>query len=126
LRKWVDTRLPIYRATGEWLITNTPNDTRVATLEAGIIGFYEERPIVGFAGLILPEVVKQLTFESTYEDAALWALSRYHPEYPVLHTGHFPRLEQGYVNDHCQAVQRIDGESYGYGGDLNIFYCSQE
>jgi len=81
---------------------------------------------VGFAGLIQPEVGKQLTFESTYEDAALWAVSRYHPEYLVLHTGHFPRLEQSYVNDHCQAVQRFDGETYGYGGDLNIFYCGKE
>ncbi len=82
--------------------------------------------LLGFAGLILPEVGKQLTFESTYEDAAQWALSRYHPEYLVLHTGFFPKLEQGYVNDHCLAVQRFDGESYGYGGDLNIFYCGQE
>jgi hypothetical protein len=126
LQQWSDTRLPIYRATGEWLKTNTPNDAKVATLEVGIIGYYAERPIVGFAGLILPEVGKLLTFENTYEDAAQWALSRYHPEYLVLHTGHFPRLEQGYVNDHCQAVQRFDGESYSYGGDLNIFYCSKE
>jgi hypothetical protein len=126
LQQWSDTRLPIYRATGEWLKTNTPNDAKVATLEVGIIGYYAERPIVGFAGLILPEVGKLLTFENTYEDAAQWALSRYHPEYLVLHTGHFPGLEQGYVNDHCQAVQRFDGESYSYGGDLNIFYCSKE
>jgi len=126
LRQWSDTRLPIYRATGEWLKTNTPNDARVATLEVGIIGYYAERPIIGFAGLIQPEVGKQLNLKSTYEDAAQWALSRYHPEYLVLHAGHFTRLEQSYVNDHCQVVQRFDGESYGYGGDLNIFYCSQE
>jgi hypothetical protein len=126
MQQWSDTRLPIYRATGEWLKANTPNDAKIATLEVGIIGYYAERPIVGFAGLIQPEVGKLLTFESTYEDAALWALSRYHPEYLVLHTGHFPRLEQGYVIDHCQAVQRFDGESYNYGGDLNIFYCGKE
>jgi len=124
--QWADTRLPIYRATGKWLKANTPNDAEVATLEVGIIGYYAERPIVGFAGLILPEVGKQLTLESNYEDAALWALSRYHPEYLVLHAGHFPRLEQGYVNDHCQAVQRFEGETYGYGGDLNIYFCDQE
>ena len=126
MRQWVDTRLPIYRATGEWLKTNTPNDARVATLEVGIIGFYAERPIVGFAGLLLPEVGKQLTFESTYEDAALWALSRYHPEYLVLHAGLFPKLEQDYVNNHCQTVQRFDGEPYDYSEDLDIYYCSQE
>ncbi|MFC2055515.1 hypothetical protein ACFLV7_14645 [Chloroflexota bacterium] len=126
LRHLADTRLPIYRATGEWLKANTPNDAKIGTLEVGVIGYYAERTIVGFAGLILPEVGKQLTFESTYEDAALWALSRYHPEYLVLHAGHFPRLEQGYVNDHCQAVQRFEGEPYSYHEDLIIFYCSQE
>jgi len=126
LQKWSDKRLPIYRATGEWLKNNTPNDAKIGTLEVGVIGYYAERPIVGFAGLILPEVGKQLTFESTYEDAAQWALSRYHPEYLVLHTGFFPKLEQGYVNDHCQIVQRFDGEPYDYNGDLDIFYCSQE
>jgi hypothetical protein len=126
LQKWPDTRLPIYRATGEWLKANTPIDAKIGTLEVGIIGYYAERPIVGFAGLIQPEVSKQLTIESTYEDAALWAVSRYHPEYLVLHTGHFPRLEQGYVNDHCQTVHRFDGEPFDYSGDLDIFYCSQE
>ena len=90
LRQWSDTRLPIYRATGEWLKANTPSDAKIATLEVGIIGYYAERQIVGFAGLIQPEVGKQLTFESTYEDAALWALSRYNPEYLVLQAGLFP------------------------------------
>ena len=81
---------------------------------------------MGFAGLIQTEVGEQLTFESTYEDAALWALSRYHPEHLVLHAGVFPKPEQGYVNDHCQEVQRFKGDLYGYHEDLIIFYCSQE
>ena len=126
LHQRVDSRLPIYRAVGEWINANTPKDAQIATLEVGIIGYYAQRHIVGFAGLIQPEVGNQLTFESTYEDAALWATKNYQPDYLVLPSGIFTRLEQDYVAQHCRVIEQFPGKPYGYRSNLNIFSCINE
>ncbi len=119
----VDPRVPVYRAIGEWLRTSTPASAEVGTLEVGIIGYYAQRPMIDFAGLIQPEVAAQLTHNATYEDAALWAVSRYAPQYLVLHDGVFPRLEQGYTADRCQPVKHFIGKDYGYSLDMTIYTC---
>ncbi len=121
-----DSRRLVYRAIGEWIHSNTPEGASIATLEVGIIGYYAQRPIIGFAGLIQPEVGDQLNLESTYEDAALWAVEEYRPDYLVLQTGHFPRLVEGYVSHYCTTVQHFPGESYRYGGNLSIYSCKDE
>ncbi len=61
-------RSMIYRKAGLWLSRNTPIDAKVGTLEVGIIGYYSNRPIVDFAGLIQPEVANYLNHGTTYED----------------------------------------------------------
>lgn len=48
-------RLRIYRAVGEWFRNTTPPDASIAMLEVGIIGYYSDRYIIDFAGLIQPE-----------------------------------------------------------------------
>ena len=126
LHQRVDYRLPICRAVGEWINANTPKDAQIATLEVGIIGYYAQQHIVGFAGLIQPEVGNQLTFESTYEDAALWATKNYQPDYLVLPSGIFTKLEQGYVAHHCRVIEQFPDKPYGYGSNLNMFSCINE
>lgn len=79
-----DPRLELYRDVGGWLAEHTPPQATVGTLEVGIIGYYGQRPMVGFAGLIQPDVARQLTPDSTYEDSAAWAIQSYQPEYVVL------------------------------------------
>jgi len=69
---------------------------------------------VGFAGLIRPEVGDQLTFNSTYEDAALWATESCQPDYLVLLSGLFTRLERGYIAQHCQIIEQFPGKLYAY------------
>ena len=97
LRSQVDPKVKIYQVAGEWLQANTPPNAAVGTQEVGIIGYYSQRPMVDFAGLIQPEVAAQLTPNTTYDDAALWAAQHYHPEYLVLQEGGFPVLQQGYA-----------------------------
>jgi hypothetical protein len=63
-------------------------------LEVGIIGYYARRPIIGFAGLIQPEVAKQMAPESTYDDTTLWAIENYHPDYLVIPAGWFAGMTQ--------------------------------
>jgi hypothetical protein len=82
-----DPRQAIYRKTGQWLAENTPSGATVGMLEVGIIGYYARRPVVGFAGLIQPEVAAQMGAESTYLHTAEWAVQTYRPDYVVMPNG---------------------------------------
>jgi hypothetical protein len=119
-----DARYPVYREVGEWLRANTESEAKVATLEVGIIGYYSHRHMIDFAGLIQPEVAAQLSVHTNYEDAALWALQTYQPEYIVLHDEVFPRIEQTYVEDRCTLAQRYLGANYSYARNISIYACN--
>jgi hypothetical protein len=123
MRQHPDNRLGIYPVVGEWLRNHTPPDASVGSLEIGIIGFYAQRRMIDFAGLIQPQVSDQLTTHATYEDAAIWAVEHYHPDYLVIHENSFPRLEQVYVVEHCKTIQYFPGKVYGYSTDLNVYAC---
>jgi hypothetical protein len=123
LRQHPDNRLVIYEVVGEWLREHTPSGASIGTLEVGIIGFYAERRMIDFAGLVQPQVSNQLTKNTTYEDAALWAVEHFHPDYLVLHNNNFPRLEQGYVIQHCNMIQDFLGKAYGYSTDIIVYAC---
>lgn len=111
-----------YREVGEWLNTHTAPQDRVGALEVGIIGYYARRPMIDFAGLIQPAVARQFSVDATYEDAALFAVDYYRPEYLVLHDGIFPRLE-GTLDGKCHPVQSFLGVNYGYSLDLLVYDC---
>ncbi|MDP2743815.1 MAG: hypothetical protein Q8P00_01960 [Dehalococcoidia bacterium] len=123
LRQLPDDRFRVYRAIGEWLGSNSPSQATIGTLEVGIIGYYAERPMIDFAGLIQPDVAAQFTPNATYEDAALWAVAHYHPDYLVLHDKLFPRLEDGYVRQNCVPVRHFPGVLYGYSADMSVYAC---
>lgn len=122
-RQYSDGRYEIYRDVGTWLSQHTPATARVGALEVGIIGYYARRSMVDFAGLIQPDVAAHLTPQTTYEDAALWAVERYRPEYLVLHDRLFPRLEAEALARQCRPVRKIAGKPYGYSSDLVIYAC---
>lgn len=123
IRQSPDTRYAIYHAVGKWLEANTPSNASVGALEVGIIGYYARRPMVDFAGLIQPDVSAHLTTHTTYEDAALWAVERYHPDYLVLPQGVLPRLEQAYVAKDCAPIESFEGKAYGYSQNMVIYSC---
>jgi len=116
-------RLDIYRAVGQWLDANLPPGASVGALEVGIIGYFAHRPMVDFAGLIQPEVARQLNEDTTYDDAALFAASKFKPDFLVLQEGNFPKLDQGFVSPNCQAVTTFSGDQYGYPTNLNVYRC---
>lgn len=89
-----DHRQTAYRKTGEWLAAHTPADASVGLLEVGIIGYYAQRPVIDFAGLIQPTVAGQMAAESTYEDTASWAVQTYRPDYVVVPNGWLPAMTQ--------------------------------
>ena len=116
-------RLDIYRAVGQWLDANLPPEASVGALEVGIIGYYAHRPMVDFAGLIQPEVARQLNEDTTYDNAALFAALTYQPDFLVLQEGIFPKLDQGFVSPNCQVVTTFAGNPYGYPANLNVYRC---
>ncbi|MBN2147312.1 MAG: hypothetical protein JW726_07980 [Anaerolineales bacterium] len=118
-----DSRYPIYRTAGEWIAEHTSPEASVGTLEVGIIGYYARRPMIDFSGLIQPDIARQLGPDTTYEDAALWAIDHYNPDYLILHTGLHPRLEQEAANLSCQVVNSLAGADYSYSLDLSIYAC---
>lgn len=116
-------RTATYRAVGEWLHQNTPPDSSVGILEVGAIGYYAQRRVIDFAGLIQPEVAQQLTKDTTYADSARWAIQEFQPDYVVLHQDLFPGLEQGFLAQSCQLVERVFGAEHAYHANLNIYRC---
>jgi Gpi18-like mannosyltransferase len=120
-----DPRFTIYKAVGNWLRAYTLPDASIGTLEVGIIGYYAERPIIDFAGLIQPEIASRLEYHTTYEDAANYAVIRFQPDYLVLPEGIFPDLQDSYAAQNCQIVQRFQGASYNYANNLVVYHCTK-
>jgi hypothetical protein len=123
LREYHDSRVAIYQATGIWLNGHTPRDAKIGTLEVGIIGYYAQRPMIDFAGLIQPEVSKHLTDDTTYQDSAIWAVQHYQPDYLVLPKGDFPELENGFAAQNCTVVKSFSGKKFKYKSNLLIYAC---
>jgi hypothetical protein len=123
MRASPDSRLPVYRAAGEWLRQNVPGNSLVGALEVGIIGYYARNPMLDFSGLIQPEVSAVFSPDSTYEDSALWAVETYRPESLVLQKGLMPRLEARLAEHLCRIDLLLPGARYGYEHDLAIYSC---
>jgi hypothetical protein len=119
-----DNRLEIYRAAGNWLRSNTPADATVGTLEVGIIGYYAERTMIDYAGLLQPAVAQQLTPTATYDDSVRWATRAYQPDYVVINRAHLPALAENEVRQNCRLVQAFEGPGYGFPGTLEVFACA--
>jgi hypothetical protein len=116
-----DERLALYRMTGAWLRANTPPGSSLGTLEVGILGYYSERQMIDFAGLIQPQVASHLTGQPDFDNAAIWAVKTYQPDYLLLHRGYLPQLEAGYVARRCHLKISFISSSLV----LDIYACGQ-
>jgi hypothetical protein len=116
-------RQNIYRHVGLWLNNNTPTKASIGTLEIGVIGFYAERRMIDFAGLLQPMVTKQIGPTTTYQDTAIWAINAYKPDYLVLQRQLFPELENlKRVQDICNVIQTFEEPGYPY--PIDIYKCT--
>ena len=82
-----------YRRAGLWLHDHTPGDALVGVTELGIIGYYADRPMIDFLGLLEPDVAQALARGDLH-----WALLRYQPDYLVL-TAISPLYDYGLRED---------------------------
>lgn len=124
LRHRPDPRARIYQAAGEWLQANTPESASVASLEVGIIGYYAQRRMVDFAGLIQPEIATKFSSKFGYEEAATYAFDQYSPDYVVLPDDIFPDFKNESVSPACSPVKTFTASEYGANWDLHIYRCS--
>ena len=59
-RRWAERfagfgRLNAYRDAGEWIRASTPEESSVAYLEIGVLGYHSRRPLLDLLGLVSPE-----------------------------------------------------------------------
>jgi hypothetical protein len=118
-----DARYAIYRAAGEWLRANTPAGSKAGMLEVGIAGYYAQRPLVDFAGLIQPEVAKQMRSDTTYDDTAIYAADQYRPDYVLLLSGTLGGFHERWVKPNCQLAATLAGGQYNFPTNLDIYAC---
>ncbi|MAT42509.1 MAG: hypothetical protein CL609_09225 [Anaerolineaceae bacterium] len=117
-----DKRVSIYKEIGIWLNQYTDETDTIGLLEVGIIGYYADRTMIDFAGLIKPEVAKSMQANTTYQDTAKWAVEKYHPNYLVLHEGF---ISQDLLTNHfnCLSVKQFEGDLYNY-STMIIYKCN--
>ena len=72
----------IYREIGTWLNTHTAEEATVAVIEVGIMGYYADRAMVDFLGLLQSDVAEALARNDLF-----YALPAYLPDYIVLGQG---------------------------------------
>jgi hypothetical protein len=118
-----DARFPVYQAVGQWLADNTPINAKVGVIELGMIGYYAQRSMLDFAGLLYPDVAKQLSAETGFDEAALWAIEHYPLDYIVVPQGIFPRLEAEYLVVNCKIVKTFSGAQFGTSLGPQVIYA---
>jgi hypothetical protein len=119
-------RTDLYRPAADWLRANTPVDASVGTPEVGIIGFYADRRIIDFAGLIQPDVPAHYDRDLGFEGFATYAFRRYHPDYVVLIHGWFPDLTAlPQFRSTCTVATTITRPGLAGGDSLDIFRCTR-
>ena len=106
-----DSREPLYREIGEWLNQNTDVNATVGTLEVGIIGYYAERTMLDFAGLIQPDVTQQLGKTTSYVEPTVWAIQTMWPDYVILHRDGFADvMKSDWFATNYEPVRDFSGE----------------
>ena len=69
----------IYSEVGKWLNQNTPEDALIAVTEVGVMGFFADRPMVDFLGVLQPDTAEALARGDLY-----YTIPHYMPDYIVL------------------------------------------
>lgn len=71
-------RAVVYEEAGRWIAAHTSPSSSIGMYEVGTVGYYAERRIIDFYGLIQPDVAAHLA-------APTWAPRHYAPDYIFIH-----------------------------------------
>ena len=78
-----------YWRMAQWLRQTTPPDAAVATMEVGIVGYYSQRPIVDFLGLVTPGIAPLVPQGQNVAAA----MARFRPPWVLLHRPPWAKFE---------------------------------
>jgi arabinofuranosyltransferase len=123
LSKEPDPRAETYRDVAAWINANTPEDALIGSLEVGIIGYYADRRMVDFAGLIRPEVIQKLGNSANYEEAAKWTAENLSPDYIALVKGDLQSLKTAYIQKHCKVAANFQSDNISPANGVSIYHC---
>ncbi|MCX6340413.1 MAG: hypothetical protein NTX71_10945 [Candidatus Aureabacteria bacterium] len=84
---WSGGRAKQYREVSDWIIAHTPPNASVLSTEVGMIGFYTDRRMIDWFGLITPGLFFHQDSKRTPLDDIL---SKYSPDYLLLDIDHKP------------------------------------
>ncbi len=108
-----------YRAAGAWLAENTPPGATVGASEVGIIGYFSQRPMVDFLGLLDNDVARALARRDPG-----WALYARQPDYLVLSDVNpifgFDIYRDPWFQAAYAPRASVPGQGF-WGGDLTIY-----
>jgi hypothetical protein len=114
-----EAKTAIYRRVGEWLAASTPPEATVGVLEVGVIGYYSDRRIVDFLGLLQPAVAQALARGDIF-----WAVPAYTPDYLALTAVNplytYPILEDEWFQRAYRPVARFDDVRF-WGSPVTIY-----
>lgn len=88
-----DHRAKQYIEIAEWFNKNTQPTESIAFIEIGYLGFYTENKIIDLAGLVLPDVTKNVS-----DNGFIWGFWHYKPDYYIYETN-FDLLIGGIADD---------------------------
>lgn len=94
----------------EWLASNTPSGTLIASHDIGAIGYFAERPLLDLAGLISPEVIPLLNNETALANYILGSRAQYlvtAPGWPYTQIANHPSTLLRFTTDF--AITREQG-----------------
>lgn len=110
---------PAYRPVGEWLAANTPLTATVGVTEVGIMGYYSQRPMLDFLGLLDADVSEALG----RRDMA-WGVYARQPDYMALSSVNPAFAYDAYVDqwfqDNYTPVSAVPASGF-WGGDMTIY-----
>ncbi|MDY6877302.1 MAG: hypothetical protein SWK90_14010 [Chloroflexota bacterium] len=114
-----EAKTAIYRRVGEWLAANTSPEATVGVLEVGVIGYYSDRRIVDFLGLLQPAVAQALARGDIF-----WAVPAYAPDYLALTAVNplytYPILEDEWFQRAYWPVVRFEDARF-WGSPITIY-----
>ncbi|MEM9513598.1 MAG: glycosyltransferase family 87 protein [Actinomycetota bacterium] len=102
-------RTVLYQPTAEWIEANVASTDTVGTLEVGLIGYFGNRTLIDFAGLLQPDAATEAQLDQGFDAIALEAWTQYQPNYVAMLRPGIPTI----VNDqdfraNCRLVHTVE------------------
>jgi hypothetical protein len=119
-----EAKTALYRRAGEWLAANTPPEATVGVLEVGVMGYYADRRMVDFLGLLQPAVARALARGDIF-----WAVPAYAPDYLALTAVNplyaYPILDDRWFQRVYRPVTSLDDARF-WGSPITIYRRVEE